>query len=433
MPKLPSVSELMVGALLPGIRDYQPTTAKAAPSAFSPRSAAPVSASLTSSNFSFVDSNHRGSNSGEHYAQPGPPQKQFAQNPLPHPSQVQSRHTSESVQQPSLVLLLAELRMSILAGSVLTADATSAQSDRPSQVFEKESPPLLPRPRSNCTSPWRHLPPTQTPWAGPKVEPNGPREQPVQQTPRYEEYQPAPKVEPSEEQLGRPSIRPTHAKLSTSAPQVATLSHPNASVTPPSVPQPMMAHHNSPYERQFNPEIHVTNPPPAIQYGQNPMGSVQAVSAQYPGQVPMMVPVQSYNVYRPPMGPQVPYTYGVGMPPVVPIMARSGEVPTYGPMMVNDNRADRAERSTGDQNNALVNKRRIIKRRTRTGCLTCRKRRIKCDERKPHCYNCERSKKLCLGYEAVPQNNGRRRHLENSDKSEKSDKSDRRLSIHDLM
>lgn len=52
-----------------------------------------------------------------------------------------------------------------------------------------------------------------------------------------------------------------------------------------------------------------------------------------------------------------------------------------------------------DENNALLNKRRIIKRRTRTGCLTCRKRRIKCDERKPFCYNCERSKKVCLGYE----------------------------------
>lgn len=52
-----------------------------------------------------------------------------------------------------------------------------------------------------------------------------------------------------------------------------------------------------------------------------------------------------------------------------------------------------------EENNALVNKRRIIKRRTRTGCLTCRKRRIKCDERKPYCFNCERSKKICLGYE----------------------------------
>ncbi|KAI5948671.1 hypothetical protein KGF57_005282 [Candida theae] len=52
-----------------------------------------------------------------------------------------------------------------------------------------------------------------------------------------------------------------------------------------------------------------------------------------------------------------------------------------------------------DENQALMNKRKIIKRRTRTGCLTCRKRRIKCDERKPSCYNCERSKKVCLGYE----------------------------------
>ncbi|GMM36891.1 hypothetical protein DASC09_042160 [Saccharomycopsis crataegensis] len=44
-------------------------------------------------------------------------------------------------------------------------------------------------------------------------------------------------------------------------------------------------------------------------------------------------------------------------------------------------------------------KRKEIKRRTRTGCLTCRKRRIKCDERKPFCMNCEKSKKECMGYE----------------------------------
>lgn len=39
-----------------------------------------------------------------------------------------------------------------------------------------------------------------------------------------------------------------------------------------------------------------------------------------------------------------------------------------------------------------------IRKRTRTGCLTCRKRRIKCDERKPSCMNCEKSKKCCAGY-----------------------------------
>ncbi|RMD40798.1 hypothetical protein DV735_g4334, partial [Chaetothyriales sp. CBS 134920] len=38
------------------------------------------------------------------------------------------------------------------------------------------------------------------------------------------------------------------------------------------------------------------------------------------------------------------------------------------------------------------------KRRTKTGCLTCRKRRIKCDEEKPFCKNCIKSKRECAGY-----------------------------------
>lgn len=43
-----------------------------------------------------------------------------------------------------------------------------------------------------------------------------------------------------------------------------------------------------------------------------------------------------------------------------------------------------------------------IKRRTRTGCITCRKRRIKCDERKPFCNNCAKSKIYCHGYVNKP-------------------------------
>ncbi|KAK9457472.1 hypothetical protein V1511DRAFT_486064 [Dipodascopsis uninucleata] len=42
-----------------------------------------------------------------------------------------------------------------------------------------------------------------------------------------------------------------------------------------------------------------------------------------------------------------------------------------------------------------------IKRRTKTGCLTCRKRRIKCDERHPICNNCSKSKRVCLGYDPI--------------------------------
>lgn len=39
-----------------------------------------------------------------------------------------------------------------------------------------------------------------------------------------------------------------------------------------------------------------------------------------------------------------------------------------------------------------------IKRRSRTGCLTCRARRVKCDERKPMCERCEFANVECAGY-----------------------------------
>lgn len=42
-----------------------------------------------------------------------------------------------------------------------------------------------------------------------------------------------------------------------------------------------------------------------------------------------------------------------------------------------------------------------IKRRTKTGCLTCRKRRVKCDEQHPLCRNCQKSERVCLGYDSL--------------------------------
>lgn len=38
-----------------------------------------------------------------------------------------------------------------------------------------------------------------------------------------------------------------------------------------------------------------------------------------------------------------------------------------------------------------------VKKRTKTGCTTCRLRRIKCDESKPECNNCKKSKRQCGG------------------------------------
>ncbi|RDW90827.1 putative C6 finger domain protein [Aspergillus mulundensis] len=40
----------------------------------------------------------------------------------------------------------------------------------------------------------------------------------------------------------------------------------------------------------------------------------------------------------------------------------------------------------------------VPRKRTKTGCLTCRQRRIKCGEEKPICKNCTKSKRECKGY-----------------------------------
>ena len=40
----------------------------------------------------------------------------------------------------------------------------------------------------------------------------------------------------------------------------------------------------------------------------------------------------------------------------------------------------------------------LSRKRTKTGCLTCRKRRIKCGEERPVCRNCVKSKRQCEGY-----------------------------------
>ncbi|KAH6659703.1 hypothetical protein BKA67DRAFT_25187 [Truncatella angustata] len=43
-------------------------------------------------------------------------------------------------------------------------------------------------------------------------------------------------------------------------------------------------------------------------------------------------------------------------------------------------------------------KKQTVRKRTKTGCMTCRRRRIKCDEARPVCGNCIKSKRQCEGY-----------------------------------
>ncbi|KAG9257891.1 uncharacterized protein F5Z01DRAFT_307810 [Emericellopsis atlantica] len=60
--------------------------------------------------------------------------------------------------------------------------------------------------------------------------------------------------------------------------------------------------------------------------------------------------------------------------------------------------ADEVDTATRTREKSTARK---IQRRTKTGCLTCRKRRIKCDEQRPACNNCTKAKRECLGYEVL--------------------------------
>ncbi|UKZ86917.1 uncharacterized protein TrAFT101_012002 [Trichoderma asperellum] len=46
----------------------------------------------------------------------------------------------------------------------------------------------------------------------------------------------------------------------------------------------------------------------------------------------------------------------------------------------------------------MVNTNKVTKGRSKTGCITCRKRKKKCDEAKPRCMNCEKNAVVCEGY-----------------------------------
>ncbi|GAM88256.1 hypothetical protein ANO11243_062890 [Dothideomycetidae sp. 11243] len=56
------------------------------------------------------------------------------------------------------------------------------------------------------------------------------------------------------------------------------------------------------------------------------------------------------------------------------------------------------DRSTDTAEADSIFKNRSSRKRTKTGCLTCRKRRIKCGEERPLCKNCIKSKRHCEGY-----------------------------------
>ncbi|KAI0475402.1 fungal-specific transcription factor domain-containing protein [Xylariaceae sp. FL0804] len=66
----------------------------------------------------------------------------------------------------------------------------------------------------------------------------------------------------------------------------------------------------------------------------------------------------------------------------------------------------------------LVAASKVAKGRSKTGCITCRKRKKKCDEAKPRCMNCEKNAVVCEGYhEKILWKSGRERAEEERQRS----------------
>ncbi|CAA20477.3 DNA-binding transcription factor, zf-fungal binuclear cluster type Gsf1 [Schizosaccharomyces pombe] len=188
----------------------------------------------------------------------------------------------------------------------------------------------------------------------------------------YTYQQPAP---PNSLHLQHPSILTRLPPLSSSvvSPSLASLPpftptstyHSIAALTPPSYPQSSSAPSNNSYTIVPSPHD------PSNAYSMH-----HVLQNTAPQSVPSPSPIEM-------------------VPPSPPKTGSNNSAPVTGKTVQSGNALN---------NSGLV--KRQARKRTKTGCLTCRKRRIKCDERKPICYNCIKSKRQCEGYTHFPRPSG---------------------------
>ncbi|RBR12165.1 hypothetical protein FVER53590_00833 [Fusarium verticillioides] len=217
--------------------------------------------------------------------------------------------------------------------------------------------------------------------------------------------------------------------VSSSVPSPTPASAPAASAAPPAVPQqngdsraPEAASTHTPNSEMSNqhPGLphgqHVSYPgssmpyassaaQSAAQYTPYPVVTSQATEPYRPSPMPVSMPLPSMRTIENPHGP--PVSNPQGMPMNMHMAPTSGGVPFYshqGMPMASYGLPDSMARYAIPHDPRLLGHRgpkKEIKRRTKTGCLTCRKRRIKCDETHPTCNNCKKSKRECLGYDPI--------------------------------
>lgn len=114
-----------------------------------------------------------------------------------------------------------------------------------------------------------------------------------------------------------------------------------------------------------------------------------------------LLPLPHARLPPPPPPPPPPVATGGGAPIAVPVNPPPPPPPPVGGSPTSMGRPKVGLGIYPAEQQPILAAGKDIKRRTKTGCLTCRKRRIKCDEKHPTCSNCDKSKRICLGYDPV--------------------------------
>ncbi|PWY80590.1 hypothetical protein BO70DRAFT_46024 [Aspergillus heteromorphus CBS 117.55] len=151
-------------------------------------------------------------------------------------------------------------------------------------------------------------------------------------------------------------------------------------------PQPQQQQQYQPQQHQQSPDIYHNH-----QSHSTSMSGSSMQTMDHQG--------QSSQIPQAPIGSPMPSN----MPPMASVGQYMTGYPTNVSQMGMNTNAQMRYQLPGDPNKMLSGGRhkKEVKRRTKTGCLTCRKRRIKCDEGHPVCRNCVKSKRECLGYDPV--------------------------------
>ncbi|KAL4965042.1 putative C6 finger domain protein [Aspergillus stella-maris] len=183
-----------------------------------------------------------------------------------------------------------------------------------------------------------------------------------------------------------------HGPLSTPAPQDSAPS--NGVHTQPG--QQHQHFDQQPPQHHYSPHQNAPTQPPGQMQHQSQQQSQQPRD-MYNSHQSASPPINNHSMQGQPSHiPQAPI--GSPMPP----MASVSQYMAGYPSQMGMNSGQMHYQLQGDANKMLSSRhKKEVKRRTKTGCLTCRKRRIKCDEGHPVCRNCVKSKRECLGYDPV--------------------------------